>query len=70
MFAEKEERADRFCCFNVADFAEEAPLVGVSDGVYEAFVVDDVNGDYSIALGSFNVSSEKVRFWENLRGLT
>ena len=54
----------------MADFAEEAPLVGVSDGVYEAFVVDDVNGDYSIALGSFNVSSEKVRFWENLRGLT
>lgn len=58
MFAEEEERADRFRAFNVADLGKEAPLVGVGDGVYEAFVVDDVNGDNSIALGSFNVSGK------------
>ena len=58
LFAEKEERADRFRAFNVTDLGEEAPLVGVGDGVYEAFVIDDVYGDYTIALGSFNVSGK------------
>jgi len=40
----------------VADLAEEAPLVGIADGAYKAVVVDDVDGDYTISLSSFNVS--------------
>lgn len=69
LFSEKEERADRLRGFNVGDFGEEADFRVMSDAADKAFVVDDVYGDYTISLSSFNVPT-KFTWWKGILRLT
>ena len=56
LFAEEEERANWLRGFNMAYFGKESNFGVMSDAGNETFVVDDVNGDNAVSLGSFYVS--------------